>query len=331
MPKLNLLKNVQAGTTDSRAVTLTVKDIPIGDIQAKVNVRQDDTEIDELAGSIRQYGLLQPITVFYVKDGYAVKFGHRRLMAYRKLYKEDPERFHSIRCILSDARNAELIQLVENVQRVDLSQSDLFHALNQLKAQGMTLKQIAEVMGKTEGYVKNLFVGVNELNRDTDLQNLIGNAGVTIRDIKETIPVKDKKERLQLLGDRKDGKITRAGMREKVRKLATPKPGKKTPDAPNGKKKTQKIPISIKAFPGMNKIIIYQLKGGSVERLMSLEDDLRVYFSANEKYRLEKAIPGKGGERCINAVCLTNRALLNGARGIVKSITTAIPWRRLWI
>jgi hypothetical protein len=30
----------------------------------------------------------------------------------------------------------------------------------------MTLKQIADVMGKLEGYVKNLFVGINEIEKD---------------------------------------------------------------------------------------------------------------------------------------------------------------------
>jgi ParB family chromosome partitioning protein len=257
-----------------------------------MNVRQDYTAINELTESIRQYGLLQPITVYYVKDGYVVKAGHRRFLAYKKLCQEDPERFHSIRCILSDSRNTELIQLVENVQRVDLSQSDLFHALNRLKEQGMTLRQIAEVMGKTEGYIKNLFVGVNELNRDKDLQDLIGNAGVTIRDIKETIPIQDKKERLALLEERKNGKVNRAKMREKVRELASPKAEKKNPNVPN--EETPKIHISIKAFPDMHKIIIYQAKGGSAEpeQLRSIENDLRAYFSANEQYRVEKAKPG---------------------------------------
>jgi ParB family chromosome partitioning protein len=291
MAKLNMLKDVDAhtGTQDSRAVSLTVKDIPIGDIQAKVNVRQDYTEIDELAGSIRQYGMLQPITVYYVKDGYAVKFGHRRFMAYKKLYRENPEKYHSIRCILSDAQNAELIQLVENVQRVDLSQSDLFHALNKLKEQGMTLRQIAEVMGKTEGYVKNLFVGVNEINRDNDLQNMVGHAGVTILDIAETTAVKDKGKRLKLLEERKTGKVNRAGMREKVKELATPKPGKKKTVAPNVKTKPQIIHISVKAFPGMNKIVIHLIKGKNPTQLKSLENDLRAFFSAKGNYRIEKA------------------------------------------
>jgi ParB family chromosome partitioning protein len=297
MAKLDLLKSTRnhSGTQDSRAITLTVKDIPIGDIQINANVRQDYTGIDELAESIRQYGLLQPITVYYVKDWYMVKFGHRRFMAYKKLYQEDPEKYHSIRCILSDTRNAELIQIVENVQRVDLSQSDLFHALNKLKEQGMTLRQIAEVMGKTEGYIKSLLVGVNELNRDKDLQNLIGDAGITIRDIAETNAVKDKDKRLELLKQRKTGKVNRAGMREKVRALATPKAGKKTSNTPVSAKKIPKIHITIKAFPGMNKIIIYQVRGKNAEQLKSLENDLRAFFSANENYRIGKTARGTFG------------------------------------
>jgi ParB family chromosome partitioning protein len=294
MAKLEMLKSVQArtGTQDSRAVALTVKDIPVGDIQIKMNVRQDYTAINELTESIRQYGLLQPITVYYVKDGYVVKAGHRRFLAYKKLCQEDPERFHSIRCILSDSRNTELIQLVENVQRVDLSQSDLFQALKKLREQGMTLKQIADVMGKAEGYVKNLFIGVNEINRDGDLENMISHAGVTILDIAETNAVKDKGKRLALLEERKNGKVNRAEMREKVKELAEPKPKKETPNVPS--EEAPKIHISIKAFPDMHKIIIYQAKGGNAEpeQLRSIENDLRAYFSANEQYRIEKAKPG---------------------------------------
>ena len=130
-----------------KATTLTVKDIPVGDIQVKMNIRQDYSEIYELSESTRQYGLLQPITVYAGKDGYTVKSGHRRLMAYKRLQKEEPERFHSIRSIISDAQNTEIVQLIENLQRVDLSQHDLFIALNKLREQGMALRQIAEVIG----------------------------------------------------------------------------------------------------------------------------------------------------------------------------------------
>jgi ParB family chromosome partitioning protein len=300
MAKLGMLKNTQSrtGTQDSRSISLTVKDIPIGDICVKMNVRRDYTEIFELTESIRQHGLIQPITVYAAKDGYVVKTGHRRFMAYKKLYQEDPEKYHSIRSIISDAQNIALIQLVENIQRVDLSQLDLFHTLNQLREQGMTLRQIGEVIGKTEGYIKSLFVGVNEINRDNDLKDLISDAGITIRDIAETNAVTDKNQRLELLEERKSGKINRAQMREKVRELSEPTPKKAAPQTQNENGKSPKTHISIKAFPGMSKIIIYLTNGESGERLMSLENDLRSYFSANrERYRIEKAKPEKEGEK----------------------------------
>ena len=291
MAKLGMLKNVQpdTGTQDSRSVTLTVKDIPIGDIRIKENVRVEYTEIDELAESIRRYGLLQPITVYMEENGCTVKTGHRRFLAYQKLYQTEPERFHSIRCIISDAQNIVLVQLIENVQRVDLSQIDLLNTLNGLKAQGMTLKRIAEVMGKTEGYIKNLFVGVNEINKDNDLHNMISHAGVTISDIAETKSVSNEKERMKLLDERRTGKINRAKMREKVQELATPVSEKKAPVKTEQKAKKNKINISIKVFPELKKIIIYLANTGNKEQLASIEEDLQRYFTANkERYLLVK-------------------------------------------
>ena len=98
MAKTAILKNLQSrtGTQDNRAVSHTVKDIPIGHIHIKENIRRnyDDTELEALATSIRMYGLLQPITVYPVEDGYVVKTGHRRFLAYEKLYKEDPDKFN---------------------------------------------------------------------------------------------------------------------------------------------------------------------------------------------------------------------------------------------
>jgi len=292
MAKMGLIKNAQSrtGTQNSRSVSLTVKDIPIGDISVKQNVRGAYTDIHELMESIRQYGLLQPITVYATNDGYVAKIGSRRLMAYKRLYKEEPEKYHSIRCIISDSQNTALIQLVENVQRVDLTQHDLYQALNQLREQGMTLRQIGEVIGKSEGYIKSLFVGVNDLNQDKELQNLMGgDAGITIRDVAETKPIKNKKQRLALLEERKNGKINREQMREKVQVLSKSTPKKKLTQVQN---KNEKIPISIKAFPELNKIIIYLTKGEDREHLMAIEHDLRSHFSANtERFRVIKAKP----------------------------------------
>jgi len=161
MAKAGILKNLQSrnGTKDNNAVSHIVKDIPIGDIHIKENIRKEYTGLEELQASIREHGLILPITVYEEGDGYVVKTGHRRFKAIQALYKTDPDKFNSIRCFITNADNIVVFQLIENVQRVDLSQIDLFNALTALKNEGMTMKQIAAVLGKSEGHIKNLFMG----------------------------------------------------------------------------------------------------------------------------------------------------------------------------
>jgi ParB family chromosome partitioning protein len=222
MANLRLVK-ASAGTQDNGSVKLTIKDIPLGDIVVRENVRKDYKGLEELADSIRQHGLLQPITVYADGDQYVVKTGHRRFLASQLLYKQEPDRFHSIRCIISDAENLSVIQLVENVQREDLSQLDLYNALSSLREQGMTLKQIALTMGKSENYIKFLFMGVNEIQKHPELTDSLGGiAGNTIQDIVETKGIPDDGDRLEVLKQHGQGKITRSEMRAKVRELKKP-------------------------------------------------------------------------------------------------------------
>jgi ParB family chromosome partitioning protein len=135
MPSLDISESTDGriGTKDAGAAGVSVKDIPLGDIHIKENVRKTYTEIEELAESIWRHGLLQPITVYEEEGGYTVKTGHRRYKAFRQLYEQEPDRFYSIRCIVSNEKNIAVIQLVENVQREDLSPADLYNALCSLR------------------------------------------------------------------------------------------------------------------------------------------------------------------------------------------------------
>jgi ParB family chromosome partitioning protein len=249
MAKMEVLRNVQSrsGTKDSRSVNVMVKDIPIGDISIRENVRQDYTGIEELADSIRQHGLLQPITVYAEGDQYIVKTGHRRFMACQQLYHTDPERFHSIRCVISNAENIAVIQLVENVQREDLSQIDLCNALSALREHGMSHREIAVTMGKTEGYVKNLFMGVNEVSNNHQLETLIkSHAGVTLQDMAETKGRPDKQARLELLEERGNGSLNRASMRERIKALKYDTPLDKVTNDPQ---ETPTVPTKLQTLP----------------------------------------------------------------------------------
>jgi transcriptional regulator with XRE-family HTH domain len=178
---------------------------------------------------------------------------------------------------------------------VDLSQIDLFNALTSLREQGMTLKKIAGVMGKTEGYIKSLFVGVNEISKDENLTDLLGDAGITIRDIAETTGIKDKQERLNLLEQRKNGTINRAEMRKKAKELKSAKPASVYPFVPH----VEQIPVRMKVFANLREIIVFTDKTESVKQFNAIGEDVRVFLANSEKYRLELIAPEpyrKGGK-----------------------------------
>jgi ParB family chromosome partitioning protein len=218
MAKLELLKQVQERTGTQDAGAVNIKDIPIGEISVKSNIRESDTvDIEDLKASIRQVGLLQPITVYRDGDGYICIIGHRRLRAYRELYREDKDRFHSIRAIVTDDKNITVRQLIENVQRTDLKPIELYKALKELKGQGLNYKQIAGVIGKSEGYVKNLFSAIKEIESDPENMELLKSDIMSLSDFKTVKPVKDKAEKKKLLKARADGSITQKELQERVK------------------------------------------------------------------------------------------------------------------
>jgi ParB family chromosome partitioning protein len=206
-------------TRDCLDGSVYIQDIPVEEISVQDNIRKEYEDIDALKVSIQQYGLLQPITVYKEEERYIVKIGHRRFLAYQRLYRQAPDTFHTIRCIISDARNVSMVQLIENIQRVDLSQRDIFNALTALKEQGFSLKQIGEIMGKSESSVKILFTGINEIKQDPELQAFIETPGGSIRDVVDTKGIPNKTERFELLEQRKAGILSRAEMRKKTKAL----------------------------------------------------------------------------------------------------------------
>ncbi|MBP7582412.1 MAG: ParB/RepB/Spo0J family partition protein [Spirochaetes bacterium] len=223
MAKLELLKQVTERTGTRDTGTVTIKTIPIGQISARQNLREHDTcDIDDLKESIKTVGLIQPITVCKDGEDYLCIIGHRRLRAYRELYKENKDQYHSIQAIITDDKNIIIRQLIENVQRVDLKPIELYHALKKLRQEGLTIKQIAGILGKAEGYIKNLFSGIKEIESDPDNMEILKKSrGVTLQDFSEIRAIKDKTIKKSLIKQRAEKNITRNELRNKTVKKET--------------------------------------------------------------------------------------------------------------
>ena len=106
----------------------------------------DEEKIEQLATSIAQYGLLQPITVLPMEDGnYQLVAGERRLLACRRLKMQE------VPAILTsmDEERSSALALVENIQRCDLNYFEEAMAIQKLmKMVGYTQQAVAKKLGK---------------------------------------------------------------------------------------------------------------------------------------------------------------------------------------
>lgn len=136
----------------------TIEGIDIAKI--KTNPYQPRTDFDrqklkELTDSVKEKGVIQPITVRQKDDGYELIAGERRLRAVQELnYKTIPA------YIMSDVSSGDEmleLSLIENVQRQDLNPIELAKAYQKLqKKYGLTQEEIAKKVGKDRATITNI-------------------------------------------------------------------------------------------------------------------------------------------------------------------------------
>lgn len=127
----------------------------------------NEESLDELAQSIKNYGVIQPIIVTKKDNYYEIVAGERRWRASKKAGLEE------IPCIIredTDRKNKE-IALIENIQREDLNSIEKAKGYKELVDEyGLTNAELAEIVGKSPGAVGNT---MRLLNLDERVMNLI--------------------------------------------------------------------------------------------------------------------------------------------------------------
>lgn len=135
--------------------------------------KQFDTQaLQELADSIKQHGVLQPIIVSPAKVGYEIIAGERRWRA-SKIAKLD-----TIPSIVREKAQIQKLEiaLIENVQRVDLSPLEQAVSIQHLHEQfNLSYQEIASKLGKAIPTVNNIvrLLQLPELARDALVQGRI--------------------------------------------------------------------------------------------------------------------------------------------------------------
>lgn len=161
----------------SNGVELELRTVAPGTLVIDRNVRAG-AEVDAaLVDSIKQHGLLQPITARETPEGLVVRFGHRRTLAAVEAGREVPVLV--VKGGSDDEAERIITQMAENDHRADLSPTERAAAYAQLTLVGMTASQIARKTGRSVDEIK---AGATVASSAGALAELASNPELTLED-----------------------------------------------------------------------------------------------------------------------------------------------------
>ena len=152
----NFLDNVIKKDDKKNKELETVVELKIVDVEPmKDQPRKvfDEEKLEELANSIKENGVIQPILVVKNDDGYAIVAGERRWRAAKKAgLKKIPAIIKNY-----DESKKKQVALIENIQREDLNIVEVAHAIKELmEIENCSQSEVAKVTGKNISTISNI-------------------------------------------------------------------------------------------------------------------------------------------------------------------------------
>ena len=169
-----------AKTTETSEVAKGMMSVPIDSIepnpdQPRKKFLKDD--LDDLAGSIVEKGIIQPLIVRKTDDKndiYQIVAGERRWRA------AQIARIHSIPVIVREFNDLEVLEvaIIENIQRSDLNPIDEARGYQQLMSRfSHTQEKLSKVLGKSRSHIANL---LRLLTLPEDVQRMLSDNIISI-------------------------------------------------------------------------------------------------------------------------------------------------------
>jgi ParB family chromosome partitioning protein len=145
----------------------------------------DKEKMEELKGSIKKHGIIQPIVVRKIANGYEIVAGERRLKAAKEIgLKKIPAIIKSI----NNEKSLE-IALVENIQREDLNPVEQANAFKRLIDEfKLTQQELAEATGKSRALVTNT---IRLLKLNPEIQKNISEGKISFGHAKLLLSIED--------------------------------------------------------------------------------------------------------------------------------------------
>ncbi len=172
-----------ASTETDQIHTVNIDELQVCPFQPRRHF--DEEQMTELAESIKERGLLQPLVVRMVGDVYELIAGERRLRAARSIGMTE------IRVIIHEATDLEVAELtlIENLQREDLRPLEEAEQYKMLQSHfGLKQGEIARHVGKARSVIANM---IRLLDLQSEVRDMLNDERITIGHAKVLLQLKE--------------------------------------------------------------------------------------------------------------------------------------------
>lgn len=173
----------------------TVSELKITELEANQNQPRrnfDDQNLQELADSIKQHGIVQPIIVRKLENGYQIVAGERRWRAARLAGLK------TVPVVVKEYSNIQVMEiaLIENLQRQDLNAIEEAIAYKSLiEEHDMTQESISERIGRSRSAIANT---LRLLNLPSEIKEFVVQGKISAGHARALLAVTDKKKQIEM-------------------------------------------------------------------------------------------------------------------------------------
>ena len=176
---------------ERKVVELNLSDVLPNRFQPRIKF--DENAINELALSIRKYGVIQPIVVRQIGNKYEIIAGERRYKASKVAGKQ------TIPAIISELNDKDSVEiaLIENVQRENLTPIEKAVSYKKILDMGyISQEELAKKIGKSQSAIANT---LRLLNLSDDVQEALLENKISERHARSLLKIKNEKQQLEML------------------------------------------------------------------------------------------------------------------------------------
>lgn len=244
----------------------------------------DDAALQELAESLRRYGVIQPVTARKLENGfYQIIAGERRWRAARLAGLEEIP----VRVIEADDRRTAELALVENLQREDLNPIEEARGYQALIDEyGMTQEEAAQSVGRSRPAITN---AIRLLSLSPAVLKLVEEGKLTAGHARALLPITEEKAQKAAADEVLKKSLSVRRTEQLAARQLKEKKAPETAKGPDGVDYAADVSETLSALLGRRVRLVEGRTAGRIELSFYGADDREALITELEKFGREKA------------------------------------------